>query len=49
MLRGEREQALRNGDRNSLPRLRLLERGIISEEALRQWLGDTAGLAPATT
>jgi hypothetical protein len=29
--------------------LALQERGIISEEALRQWLGDTAGLSPATT
>ena len=29
--------------------LQLQERGIISEQALRQWLGDTAGLAPETT
>jgi len=28
--------------------LQLQERGIISEEALRQWLGDLAGIAPAT-
>jgi hypothetical protein len=29
--------------------LQLQERGIISEQALRQWLGDLAGIAPATT
>jgi hypothetical protein len=28
--------------------LQLQERGIVSEEALRQWLGDLAGIAPAT-
>ena len=28
--------------------LQLQERGIISEVALRQWLGDLAGIAPAT-
>jgi hypothetical protein len=28
--------------------LQLQERGIISEQALRQWLGDLAGIAPAT-
>jgi hypothetical protein len=29
--------------------LQLQERGIISEQALRQWLGDLAGIAPAST
>ena len=29
--------------------LTLQERGIISEQALRQWLAETAGLTPATT
>jgi len=29
--------------------LQLHERGIISEQALRQWLGDLAGVAPTTT
>ena len=28
--------------------LQLHERGIVSSEALRQWLGDLAGLAPAS-
>ena len=28
--------------------LQLQERGIISEVALRQWLGDLAGIAPAS-
>jgi hypothetical protein len=29
--------------------LELHQRGIVSEQALRQWLGDLAGIAPATT
>jgi hypothetical protein len=29
--------------------LQLQERGIISEPGLRQWLGDLAGIAPAST
>jgi hypothetical protein len=29
--------------------LQMQERGIISEQALRQWLGDLAGIAPAAT
>ena len=28
--------------------LQLQEKGIISEQALRQWLGDLAGVAPVT-
>jgi hypothetical protein len=28
--------------------LQLHERGIVSEQALRQWLGDLAGVAPAS-
>jgi hypothetical protein len=28
--------------------LQLQERGIVSEQALRQWLGDLAGVAPAS-
>jgi hypothetical protein len=28
--------------------LQLQERGIVSEQALRQWLGDLAGIAPST-
>ena len=29
--------------------LQLHERGIVSDAALRQWLGDLAGVAPAPT
>jgi hypothetical protein len=28
--------------------LQLHERGIVSDAALRQWLGDLAGIAPAS-